>query len=113
MVVLSHKNVDNIAKYHILSRMGNLYFYGSLPKNPDHRNTVQYSDFKVDKSIRLKKYSDSDEWFASAYSDEDGNPYLDFSLKDVYSKNENGLPPYFVKDAKDGEWMLQQGRNYP
>lgn len=119
VVVLSHKNVDNIAKYHILSRMGNLFFYGSLPKNSDHQNTVQYSDFKVDKSIRLKKYSDSDEWFASAYSDENGNPYLDFSLSDVYSKDRNGnrvedgLPPYFVQDAKGGEWMLQQGRNYP
>ena len=30
-VILSHKNPDNIAKYHILNRSSNLYFKGSLP----------------------------------------------------------------------------------
>lgn len=33
IVVLSHKNPDNIAKYHILNKSSNLYFQGSLPKN--------------------------------------------------------------------------------
>lgn len=33
MVVISHKNMDNIAKYHIMNASSNLYFGGSLPKN--------------------------------------------------------------------------------
>ena len=32
-VVLSHKNLDNIAKYHILNTSSNLYYNGSLPKD--------------------------------------------------------------------------------
>ena len=43
-IVFSHKNPDNIAKYHILNKFGNLYFSGSLPKNG--QNQFKYSDFK-------------------------------------------------------------------
>ena len=44
MVILSHKNLDNIAKYHVLNRKSSLYFDGSLPKNG--KNEFKYSDFK-------------------------------------------------------------------
>ena len=30
-VIISHKNLDNMAKYHMLNRKSNLYFLGSLP----------------------------------------------------------------------------------
>lgn len=33
VVIFSHKNLDNIAKYHLLNRTSNLYFGGSLPKS--------------------------------------------------------------------------------
>lgn len=33
MVVFSHKNLDNIARYHIMNNSSNLYFMGTLPKN--------------------------------------------------------------------------------
>ena len=52
MVVFSHKNLDNIAKYHILNRQGNLYYDGSLPKNWE--NQYKYSDFKFETGIRTK-----------------------------------------------------------
>ena len=46
-VVLSHKNLDNIAKYHILNRSSNLYYDGSLPKNGE--NMYKFSDFKFNR----------------------------------------------------------------
>ena len=33
LVTITHKNMDNIAKYHILNRSSSLYYCGSLPKN--------------------------------------------------------------------------------
>ena len=49
--MLSHRNLDNIAKYHILNTSSNLYFNGSLPK--DGQNHFKYSDFKFDKTSKL------------------------------------------------------------
>ena len=50
-VILSHKNLDNIAKYHILNRVSNIYYDGSLPKKGN--NQFMYSDFKFDKMVNL------------------------------------------------------------
>lgn len=50
-IILSHKNLDNIAKYHILNRSSNLYFQGSLPKN--NKNEFKFSDFKFSRSVDL------------------------------------------------------------
>lgn len=50
-IVFSHKNLDNIAKYHILNRISNLYFDGSLPKN--WQNQYKFSDFKYETAIRM------------------------------------------------------------
>lgn len=117
MVVLSHKNVDNLAKYHILSRYSNLFYYGSLP---DNENQIQHSGFLTDRSIHIHPYLNSDDWYASTTHDENDIPYLDFSVEQVYSKDAGGnhiqpatTPPYFVEDANGDEWVLQQGRNYP
>ena len=43
-IVLSHRNLDNIAKYHILNTSSNLYYNGSLPKDGTER--FKFSDFK-------------------------------------------------------------------
>lgn len=51
MVILSHRNIDNLAKYHILNMSSNLYFGGSLPKNG--RNQFKYSDFKFSSTVKL------------------------------------------------------------
>ena len=50
-IVLSHRNMDNIAKYHILNRISNLYFDGSLPKNEERENHFKFSDFKIDRAV--------------------------------------------------------------
>lgn len=117
MVVLSHKNVDNLAKYHILSRYSNLFFYGSLP---DNENQIQHEEFVTDRTVKLQKYLNDENLYASTTHDEDDIPYLDFNVSEVYSKDAGGnhiqpatTPPYFVKDANGREWVLQQGRNYP
>ena len=51
MVVFSHKNLDNIAKYHILNRISDLYFDGSLPKNG--KNQYKFSDFKYETARKM------------------------------------------------------------
>ena len=53
-VIISHKNIDNIAKYHILNRISNLYFDGSLPKSASNENQFKFSDFKFDKVVELE-----------------------------------------------------------
>lgn len=50
-IVLSHKNLDNIAKYHILNTSSNLYFNGSLPKTGSGQ--FKYSDFKFERTLAL------------------------------------------------------------
>ena len=116
MVVLSHKNLDNLSKYHILSRSSNLFFYGSLP---DNANQIQHDGFVTDMSVQLRQYLNSSDWYASTTHDENDVPYLDFNVEAVYSKDNYGNvldhaadPPYFVKDANGREWVLQQGRKY-
>lgn len=51
-IVLSHKNLDNIAKYHILNTSSNLYFNGSLPKTGEGQ--FKYSDFKFSRTLTLE-----------------------------------------------------------
>jgi hypothetical protein len=53
LVTITHKNMDNIAKYHILNRSSNLYYCGSLPKNGS--NQLKFSDFKFDLSVELEQ----------------------------------------------------------
>lgn len=114
-VILSHKNLDNIAKYHILNRSSSLYFDGSLPKNGENR--YKYSDFKFGESVRLDFV---DGTWVSKETDKDGNPKLEFSQDDVLSANNDGLPPYFIPteetkhltnhEDKVPAWFLQQDR---
>ena len=103
-VMFSHKNLDNIARYHILSRFSNLYFMGSLPKN--NQNWFKYSDFKFSKTLRLKQLDDT-HW-ESVETKENGQPVLKFSMDDVKSANNDGFPPYYL--GLDGEpaWFLEQ-----
>lgn len=54
-VMFSHKNFDNIAKYHILNRTSNLYFDGSLTKNK--KNQFKYSDFKFERTVHVEEYT--------------------------------------------------------
>jgi len=115
LVVFSHKNVDNLAKYHLLNRSSNLFFYGSLSSN---KNQIQHDGLVVDVSTKLKV--DEDGRYQSTSLDGEGNPYLEFSIDDVYTKDNSGniepsasKPPCFVKDSHDREWILQQGRDYP
>ena len=51
-IVLSHRNLDNIAKYHILNTSSNLYYNGSLPKNGE--NQLKFSDFKFSRTLTLE-----------------------------------------------------------
>lgn len=51
-IILSHKNLDNIAKYHILNTSSNLYYNGSLSK--DGTGRFKFSDFKFKKTSKLK-----------------------------------------------------------
>lgn len=83
MVILSRKNVDNIAKYHILNRSSNLYFYGSLP---DDKNDLKHEEFTVDgRSLLLTKVDDEDDTYRSIAIDENGKPLLEFKVNDVYT----------------------------
>lgn len=59
-VVISHKNVDNIAKYHILNRSSSLYFNGSLSKNG--KNQFKFSDFKYSMTVDLELNEDGVTW---------------------------------------------------
>ena len=111
-VVFSHKNPDNIAKYHILNRFGNLYFSGSLPKNGN--NMFKYSDFKFGQTVHL--VHDSDGWKSTEVG-EDGEPVLKFKDSDVRGKvwrdgsETYEIPPYFIgQDDDTPEWFLEQGQ---
>jgi len=113
-VMFSHKNLDNIAKYHIMNWSSNLYFNGTLPKDPDHKNQFQYSDFKSDLTVRLDETSEN--VWTSREVGKDGNPILQFNLEDVESFGEGETPPYSVKVIRDGEeelWFLEQPRLVP
>ena len=113
-VILSHKNLDNIAKYHILNRSSSLYFDGSLPKDENHKNQYKYSDFKYSETVKLKL--DGSTWKSS----DDNGAKLSFTTEQVKGANGTAskpLPPYYVEIDRevDGEtvqekWFLQQGR---
>ena len=105
--MISHRNLDNIAKYHILNRSSNLYFYGSLPKNG--KNQFKFSDFKYDFALRLEGTKDG---WKSTDTDDDGNPLIEFDLNDVQGQGDDGsLPPWFIMgDNGEPEWYLEQHR---
>ena len=126
MVVISHKNMDNIAKYHIMNASSNLYFGGSLPKNG--QQAFKYSDFKFDATVTL--YLDNDNWWKSLETKEDGSPILQFEnkfarsredweeeneyLKRINSLNRDCLPPYVVYVGNEEEtWFLEQNELVP
>ena len=92
-IIISHRNLDNIAKYHILNNKSSLYYNSSLPKS----DGFKYSDFIYSKTVELSEESDGT--FKSA----DGA--LEFSLSDV-----NGdVPPYHIDDSNGNPiWMLEQ-----
>lgn len=69
-VMFSHKNLDNIAKYHILNASSDLYYGGNLPKNSEHGNQFKYSDFKFGQTLRL--VSDGLDGWKSVECMEDG-----------------------------------------
>ena len=101
-VVLSHKNLDNIAKYHILNTSSNLYYNGSLPKNGE--NQFKYSDFKFSKTVHLEPTVDG---WKSTEKDEIGNPILEFTSEQIIGQK----PPYSITMERDGEteqWFLEQ-----
>lgn len=101
-VILSHRNMDNLAKYHILNTSSNLYFNGSLPKNG--LNQFKYSDFKADKTVHLEEV---DGGWRSVEKDAKGNPVLEFTNEQISGQ----IPPYSVSidKGKDTElWYLEQ-----
>ena len=77
-IILSHRNMDNIAKYHILNTSSNLYYNGSLPKNGD--NQFKYSDFKFDRTVHLEQ---TDVGWKSTEKNEHGNPILEFTNEQI------------------------------
>ena len=103
-VMFSHKNLDNIARYHILNKSSNLYFSGSLPKN--NKNWFKYSDFKFSKTLQLRTV-DRTHW-ESVEKYENGEPMLKFSLQDVWSANDDGFPPYCIGVDGNPTWFLEQ-----
>lgn len=108
-VVISHKNLDNIAKYHILNRSSNLYFDGSLPKDENHKDQFKFSDFKYDKVLKLKpKWKGGIKWRSEETGSDGKTPLIEFVNDDVRSANENGLPPYYIVDKEGKRWFLEQ-----
>lgn len=106
-VVISHKNLDNIAKYHILNRSSNLYFYGSLPKNG--KNQFKFSDFKYDRVLKLKpKGKSGSKWRSEEMCSDGKTPLIEFVNDDVLSANDNDLPPYYIVDKEGKKWFLEQ-----
>ena len=99
LVILSHKNLDNIAKYHILNASSNLYFGGSLPKNG--KNQFKFSYFKFSRTVKLVK--NGTKWM----SEEDNGETLSFAIGNVMSANDDELPPYYVQNGDD-VWFLEQ-----
>ena len=82
-VMFSHKNLDNIAKYHILNASSDLYYGGNLAKTAEHGNQFKYSDFKFGRMVSLK--SDGNGGWESVELDDNGNPVLHFTISDVHS----------------------------
>ena len=101
IVVIAHKNPDNIAKYHMLNNFGTIYFAGSLPK--DGTNRFKWSDFKFGQTVRLKQ--DEDGNWRSVEEDEIGEPVLSFTSRQVMGD----VPPYYIVGG-DGQplWFLEQ-----
>ena len=106
-IVLSHRNLDNIAKYHILNTSSNLYFNGSLPKTGEGQ--FKYSDFKFSQTVHLVEKNGV---WKSKELDEFGSPLLKFKISDVIGD----IPPYKVEvqngDTKD-IWYLEQDELVP
>lgn len=97
-IVLSHKNLDNIAKYHILNTSSNLYFNGSLPKTGEGQ--FKYSDFKFSQTVHLVE---TETGWQSRETDASGNPILSFLNRQI----QGTVPPYKVEIGED-TWYLEQ-----
>lgn len=97
-IVLSHKNLDNIAKYHILNTSSNLYFNGSLPKTGEGQ--FKYSDFKFSQTVHLVE---TETGWQSRETDASGNPILSF----LNGQIQGTVPPYKVEIGED-TWYLEQ-----
>ena len=88
-IVLSHKNLDNIAKYHILNTSSNLYYNGSLSKDGTER--FKYSDFKFKRTLVLVEDEEQpNSWYSKLHIVEvhDSNGQ---SLGYVHEFNFNGI----------------------
>ena len=112
-VILSHKNMDNLAKYHILNTSSNLYFNGSLPKNG--LNQFKYSDFKSDTTLHIEWNPSTGKWQSTEKNETTAEPILQFSQGDINPDQPPELPkvpPYYVKVMNTlGEvekWYLEQ-----
>ena len=106
-IVLSHRNLDNIAKYHILNTSSNLYYNGSLPKDGTER--FKFSDFKFKKTVHLEQ---TENGWKSLEKDNNDNPVLEFANAQISGE----LPPYSVTITRDGEeeqWFLEQDKFVP
>ena len=116
-VIFSHKNMDNIAKYHILSKSSDLYFGGALAKNK--QNQIKFSDFKCDMTLLLEEYQ-TNKWRSVAVDetklDAEGKPtpFIQFTLGEVKPTASGSTPPYYVEIERevDGEtvqekWFLE------
>ena len=114
-VILSHKNMDNLAKYHILNTSSNLYFNGSLPK--DGTGRFKYSDFKFSKTVHLEQTADG---WKSTEKDANGNPLLEFTTNDVKGQEfddnigRHVVSPYYIADDGGNPiWFLEQDKLVP
>ena len=110
-VVFSHKNIENIAKYHILNKYSNLYFNGSLPKESQNSNKFKYSDFKYESSVHLRHDATNNRW-ESVEVGSNGQPILTFNDGDVHGQMQDGrkCPPYYITgdNGVDPLWFLEQ-----
>ena len=112
-VILSHRNMDNLAKYHILNTSSNLYFNGSLPKNG--LNQFKHSDFKSDTTLHIKWNPSIGKWQSTEKNETTDEPILQFSQEDINPDEPLELPkipPYYVEVENSlGEvekWYLEQ-----
>ena len=101
IVIMSHRNLDNLAKYHILNKSSNLYYMGSIPGRD---NIFKTSDFKFSKTVFLDFDGQSNVWKSREVS-WSGEPILRFQLNDV--RGTDRLPPYWVEVDGD-KWYLEQ-----
>lgn len=115
VVMLSHRDIDTLGKYHMLNRFSNLYLMGSLP---DGGNQFMGDDFVSSESLELEQV-DGTHWRST-----DGS--LEFSSSDVKGsavtvdegdgwtsspRTMYNRPPWYLE--VDGKvWYLEQDPNW-